>query len=144
MRLWSLHPCYLDVKGLVALWREGLLAQAVLAGQTRGYKHHPQLARFLDTPAPRKYIAAYLRVVCDEAARRGYNFDANKIGRAGKCQPIPVTTGQLKYEWEHLQGKLTRRDPDWLAGLGNLKAPELHPLFHKVAGKIADWERIGD
>lgn len=44
MRLWSLHPQYLDAKGLVALWREGLLAQAVLAGQTRGYKRHPQLA----------------------------------------------------------------------------------------------------
>ena len=36
MRLWSLHPRYLDAKGLVALWREGLLAQAVLKGQTKG------------------------------------------------------------------------------------------------------------
>jgi hypothetical protein len=29
-RIWSLHPKYLDARGLVALWREGLLAQAVL------------------------------------------------------------------------------------------------------------------
>ena len=32
MRLWSLSPRYLDVKGLVAVWREGLLADAVLLG----------------------------------------------------------------------------------------------------------------
>lgn len=30
MRLWSIHPCYLDSKGLIALWRESLLAQACL------------------------------------------------------------------------------------------------------------------
>ncbi|WP_338140756.1 pyrimidine dimer DNA glycosylase/endonuclease V [Candidatus Nitrotoga sp. 1052] len=28
MRLWTLHPCYLDSRGLVALWREALLAQS--------------------------------------------------------------------------------------------------------------------
>jgi hypothetical protein len=28
---------------LVAVWREGLLAQAVLQGKTNGYKNHPQL-----------------------------------------------------------------------------------------------------
>ena len=39
MRLWSLRPKYLDSQGLVALWREGLLAQAVLRGKTRGYRN---------------------------------------------------------------------------------------------------------
>jgi hypothetical protein len=33
MRLWSLHPEYLDANGLVALWREALLAQAFLQGK---------------------------------------------------------------------------------------------------------------
>jgi hypothetical protein len=37
MRLWTLHPRYLDSQGLVALWREGLLAQAVLRNRTRGF-----------------------------------------------------------------------------------------------------------
>lgn len=46
MRIWSLHPKYLDTKGLVALWRETLLAQHVLSGKTKRYKNHPQLARF--------------------------------------------------------------------------------------------------
>ncbi|MDI3502728.1 MAG: hypothetical protein PWR13_285 [Archaeoglobi archaeon] len=27
MRLWSIHSKYLDAKGLVAVWREGLLAK---------------------------------------------------------------------------------------------------------------------
>src|SRR5512144_979866 len=106
MRLWSLHPRYLDPKGLVALWREGLLAQAVLRGRTRGYRHHPQLARFLASPSPRRHIAAYLRQVHAEASRRGYRFDAAKIGRGGRVAPLPVTRGQLDYEWRHLARKL--------------------------------------
>ena len=46
MRLWSVHPKYLDSKGLVALWREALLAKQVLEGGTKGYRNHPQLDRF--------------------------------------------------------------------------------------------------
>ena len=46
MRIWSLHPRYLDAKGLVAVWRETLLAKHVLEGKTKGYKNHPQLNRF--------------------------------------------------------------------------------------------------
>jgi hypothetical protein len=46
MRLWSVHPRYLDRQGLTAAWREALLAQKVLTGTTRGYRNHPQLVRF--------------------------------------------------------------------------------------------------
>ena len=67
MRLWSLHPGYLDSQGLVALWREALLAQKVLAGKTRGYKNHPQLERFKAHPHPPQAIAAYLVSVWEEA-----------------------------------------------------------------------------
>jgi hypothetical protein len=98
MRLWSLHPQYVDSKGLVALWREGLLAQAVLVGKTIGYKHHPQLVRFLQSSSPRKYIAAYLRPIHDEAVRRGYHFDEKKIGRGSTVKPLLVTRGQLEYD----------------------------------------------
>ena len=51
MRLWSLHPSYLDSAGLVALWQEGLLARKVLSSQTKGYIHHPQLHRFRKLPS---------------------------------------------------------------------------------------------
>lgn len=140
MRLWSLHPKYLDAKGLVALWREGLLAQAVLAGQTRGYRHHPQLVRFQQTSHPSGHIAAYLEGVQAEATRRGYRFDADKIGPAGSLDTLSVTTGQLDYEWEHLVHKLQARSPEWLVQLGYVERPEPHPLFQVVSGAVADWE----
>lgn len=139
MRLWSLHPRLLDARGLVALWREALLAQAVLAGQTRGYTRHPQLQRFRATDAPRQAIAAYLEAVQVEATRRGYRFDAGKIGVHGEVAAISVTQGQLAYEWQHLQAKLRRRDPVWLASLG--AEPEPHPLFRLVPGPLAEWEK---
>lgn len=141
MRLWSLHPRYLDPKGLVALWREALLAQAVIAGQTRGYKHHPQLHRFLESASPEKAIATYLMHVHEEAARRGYNFDVGKIGRTGSIELITVTRGQLEYEWEHLQNKLLVRAPTMLAELEKIKRRESHPLFRIVRGGVAPWER---
>jgi len=140
MRLWSLHPRYLDAKGLVALWREALLAQAVLAGRTRGYHRHPQLARFLGPGSPRPRISAYLRGVQAEASRRGYRFDAAKIGRAGAVRALPVARGQIDFEWAHLARKLRRRAPGWLRGLGTVRRPRAHPLFRVVPGGVASWE----
>ena len=93
MRLWSLHPKYLDARGLVALWREGLLAQAVLRGKTRGYKHHPQLKRFRIHRRPIAAIRRYLHDVCDEADRRGYNFNRSKLGRKTIASKSRVTEG---------------------------------------------------
>ena len=142
MRLWSLHPKYLDSKGLVALWREGLLAQAVLLGRTRGYKHHPQLARFLRTRTPKKHIAAYLRCVHAEASRRGYRFDPGKIGRGGAVAPLTVARGQLDYEWTHLSAKLRSRAPSWFARFAAVKRPRPHPMFRVVAGGVAEWEVV--
>jgi hypothetical protein len=142
MRLWSLHPQYLDPKGLVALWREGLLAQAVLSGQTRGYRHHPQLARFEECSSPRSQIAGYLLEIHAEAVRRGYRFNREKIGRVGKVQRIPVTRGQLEYEWEHLRAKLKSRAPSIYRGLKDITMPKPHPLFRVVAGGIAEWEFV--
>lgn len=142
MRLWSLHPMYLDAKGLVALWREALLAQAVLAGKTKGYKHHPQLKRFQESPAPRAYIATYLRLVHAEATLRGYRFDAKRIGRgsAAGMKPLKVTRGQLDYEWKHLRKKLKVRDPARSKRSTAIASPRPHPLFRVLRGGVADWE----
>jgi hypothetical protein len=142
MRLWSIHPRYLDARGLVALWREGLLAQAVLAGRTRGYRRHPQLARFLGAPAPMGRIAQYLRAVRAEAARRGYHFDAARVGRGRAVARLPVTRGQLDYEWAHLARKLAGRAPGWLAGLSGVRRPRPHPSFRVVPGAVAAWESV--
>lgn len=142
MRLWSLHPRYLDVRGLVALWRESLLAQAVLAGSTDGYTRHPQLIRFRNSPSPLESMACYLRVVHGEATRRGYSFDETKINSRGCAESIAVTRGQLEYEWAHLKYKLQVRNPSWLNELGRHCRPEAHPLFHIVPGPVAEWEIV--
>lgn len=141
MRLWSLHPRYLDARGLVALWREALLAQAVLKGQTRGYRHHPQLARFRELPSSAGLIAEYLRAICDEATRRGYRFDATKIGRSRCSDRLRVTRGQLEYEWMHLRKKLAARDPRWRSRWASVDRPQAHPLFRIRAGGVAEWEK---
>ena len=142
MRLWSLHPRYLDGKGLVALWREGLLAQRVIAGGTRGYRQHPQLERFRAHPEPASAIAAYLQAVCKEADRRGYRFDRGRIlGPASPMAPMEVTEGQLLHEREHLAAKLAQRAPEALDHLGGMEHPEPHPSFVVVPGPMASWER---
>jgi hypothetical protein len=110
MRLWSLHPCYLDTKGLVACWREGLLARKVLKGETRGYRNHPQLERFKAQAEPVTALDSYLLAVWEEAARRGFVFNREKIGPRFSALTITVTNGQLEYELGHLKAKLKLRD----------------------------------
>lgn len=141
MRLWSLHPKYLDPQGLVALWREALLAKAVLRGETRGYTHHPQLQRFKTHPQPRLAINSYLAAVHAEATRRGYRFDRSKLSPVRKVERVAVGAGQLAYEWEHLQHKLAVRSPALLAVWGDVELPACHPLFRRRAGPVEDWER---
>jgi len=140
VRLWTLHPHYLDPRGLVALWREALLAQAVLTGRTRGYTRHPQLIRFRETPSPAASIASYLSGICSEAARRGYCFDATRICPVDSIETIAAPQGQLDYEWDHLMAKLRVRSPLWLAGMGSVTRPDPHPLFRIVPGPVASWE----
>jgi hypothetical protein len=142
MRLWTLHPKYLDPQGLVALWREGLLARAVLRGETRGYKHHPQLERFRSHASPRLAINAYLAAVHAESVSRGYAFARNKLGPVRAVSPIAVGTGQVSYEWEHLLHKLSVRSPSLFAQWSKLDHPACHPLFRSKAGPVASWEKV--
>lgn len=141
MRLWSLHPKYLDPQGLVALWREALLAQAVLTGKTHGYRNHPQLDRFKSHSAPVAAMSSYLRAVHAEAVARGYSFDRNKIQPARKSVTLIVTSGQIDYEWTHLLAKLKRRNPSLYEKWRETKAPEAHPMFQVRNGNAESWER---
>ena len=140
MRLWTIHPRYLDRKGLLAVWREGLLAQKVLHNQTKGYRNHPQLRRFKASPNPLGVIATYLRAVYEEATRRGYQFNQEKINEEQFDGQIACTRGQLHYEWEHLRGKLRQRDPAWYRAIEKVDEPESHPLFQIIEGDMEDWE----
>jgi len=144
MRLWSLHPQYLDRQGLLAVWREALLAQKVLKGETAGYRRHPQLDRFRQAGDPLGAIAAYLEAIRLEGACRGYHFDPGKIGAPLTSQRIPVTRGQLSFEWEHLKCKLRQRDPVRLEDLVGTRFPEAHPLFFIMEGDVETWEKLPD
>lgn len=140
MRLWSFHPSYLDPRGLVALWREALLAQKVLLGKTIGYRSHPQLHRFQKYAEPVTAIATFLWAIHAEATQRGYSFDGTRIVRGRKAMTIAVTTGQLKYEWKHLKRKLRLRDPQHLRRLSRIKQIDPHPLFQVIDGEVETWE----
>ncbi len=144
MRIWSLHPKYLDTKGLVALWRETLLAKHVLEGKTRGYKFHPQLNRFKKAKFPIDLINQYLSEVFNEAVTRNFNFDRKKIDWTFRKCKMPVTTKQLKYEVEHLLMKLKSRNYDKYEELNTKSKFDIHPVFKLVRGEIEEWEIVTD
>jgi hypothetical protein len=141
MRLWTLHPCYLDSKGLVAAWREALLAKKVLEGGTRGYKNHPQLSRFRSHERPLPAMAAFLSGLTAEAERRGYHFDTSKVPRRKFRGRMDATRGQLLYEWKHLRAKLRKRAPALHRKLRLISVPKAHPLFRVIPGPIEPWEK---
>lgn len=141
MRLWSIHPQYLDSKGLVALWREALLAQHVLGQKTTGYRSHPQLIRFRNAKKPLDAINQYLSAVYAEAEKRNYHFDKSKIDWNFEEATIEVTDGQLKYEARHLLNKLSVRCPEKYNELIMLNQLLPHPMFRIIAGNIEDWEK---
>jgi len=141
MRLWSLHPKYLDSVGLVALWREALLAQKVLEGKTKGYRNHPQLIRFKNTRDQLLYIGTYLYHIHLEAKRRGYEFDASKIKKfSSEIERIPVKRGQVEYEFAHLLRKLEKRNRERYEELKEHSEIEVNPVFCVIEGGIEDWE----
>src|SRR5215469_496108 len=139
VRIWTLHPKYLDARGLVAVWREGLLARAVLRGQTRGYRHHPQLRRFRMHPHSLGAINSYLRAILVEASARGYAFDSRKVGPARHAATLRTTRGQLELEWQHLLRKLRQRSPEVYLVRRRVKRVEAHPLFRIVEGGVESW-----
>ncbi len=142
MRIWSLHPKYLDAKRIVALWRETLLAKHVLQGKTKGYKNHPQLNRFKKLKNSVNAIDQYLDSILNEATLRGYNFDVDKISRPFKKIKIKVTDGQMKYEAGHLLKKLKKRDTLRFKEFKSFRQIEPHPMFRIVKGEIEEWEIV--
>ncbi|MDH5792029.1 MAG: pyrimidine dimer DNA glycosylase/endonuclease V [Candidatus Bathyarchaeota archaeon] len=145
MRLWSLHPCYLDWKGLGALWREGLLAQAVLLGRTRGWRSHPQLDRFRGHEDPVAAIGFYLVKIHEEGSSRGYRYEKSKIvDLVEDLSKIVITDGQLFHEKEILMERLALRAPRKYDELKNRESsedvPTTHPLFMVVEGDVEPWE----
>ena len=142
MRLWSIHPQYLDSKGLVALWRETLLAKKVLQNKTKGYKQHPQLERFKKQSSPVACLNRYLQEIFIESKKRNFKFNSKKIGPARKCRNIKVASRQIEYEFNHLLQKLKERDPSRYNQYKDVKEIKTNPVFHKVSGPVANWEKV--
>lgn len=141
MRLWSIHPRYLDTKGLLAVWREGLLALNVLQGNTKGYKNHSQLIRFKSSTDPVLYVKTFLYHVWQEANNRKYNFDISKIeGYNPNIKKLNVNNGQVNFERSHLLKKLKERDINKFKQFENEKF-ECHPLFNVINGNVESWEK---
>ena len=145
MRLWSVSPNILDSKGLVACWREGLLALNVLQGKTKGYKNHPQLNRFKECENPIQAITNYLHTLVDEADNRGYKFDRSKLPiRSEETTKIKLTKGQLEYEFQFLRQKVLSRNPEqWIWEGQNLSVNLYNKMvFTLVNGDIEMWEKV--
>ncbi|MFC1490377.1 pyrimidine dimer DNA glycosylase/endonuclease V [Candidatus Latescibacterota bacterium] len=142
MRLWSIHPKYLDSKGLVALWREALLAQKVLHNETNGYRNHPQLIRFKSAENPIGLLVQYLEEIHNESLKRGYKFDRSKILGQRSIFKIEVTSGQIRYEMNHLLHKLKNRDRSKYKKIKTVVSPDPNPIFKIVDGDIEQWEII--
>jgi len=142
MRLWTIHPKYLDSKGLVALWREALLAQKVLKNETKGYRKHPQLIRFQNTENPMGVIGNYLEEIYKESMKRGYHFTKSKINRNRSTSKIKIQKGQLIYELYHLKKKLKNRDLNAYQSIITTKHPDPNPIFEVIDGGIESWEDI--
>ncbi|MDD2565824.1 MAG: pyrimidine dimer DNA glycosylase/endonuclease V [Candidatus Gracilibacteria bacterium] len=142
MRLWSLDPKYLDRAGLLACWREGLLAKKVLEGNTIGYKNHPQLYRFKNLENPLDGINAYLTIIYNEAINRNYKFSASKIEIIHKIGIIEVNDGQVEFEKKHLLKKLEIRDLKRFNNLSLVDKVEINPIFKIIALGIETWEKV--
>ena len=144
MRLWTISFKYLDAKGLVALWREALLAKNVLAGLTKGYKNHPQLDRFYAHENAQAAINAYLAEVYAQACAREYKFDAAKVGEFDELNlaKIAVSRGQIEYEFAFLQEKLKSRDVKAYERNLSVKNIEIASIFKEVDGEIEPWEKV--
>jgi hypothetical protein len=142
MRIWSIHPKYLDTKGLLALWRETLLAKNVLQNNTKGYKNHPQLTRFKNSDNPLRGINQYLAAVYQESVTRGFHFNKDKFNVCQEQVNITVTRRQIEYESKHLLKKLKTRDRERYHRLLKETDIEPHPLFKVANGEIEEWEIV--
>lgn len=152
-RLWSLHPGYLDQKGLGACWKEAKGAQTSLMNPDAGGQQHSALIRFRAHHDPVGAIGAYMRSLWVEAAlRRNYRYNYKLIAQPNPPSEVyetnfamPVTKGQVQYEAEFLREKINKRDglPRlYLPSPNTLEAIRLHPLFYMVEGDVEDWERV--
>ena len=149
MRIWTLHPRFLDRQGLLGQWREALQAKNALLDphHSSNVCHERQLRRFKAAKIQAlSCMGVYLHAVADEMILRGYKPNVSLIPYyVGTPSLIPVTQGQVNFEIAHLMAKLTERDPSRLLPLSKIRvlmSNQLNPIFKEVGGDIESWEKI--
>jgi hypothetical protein len=158
VRLWSIHPEYLDRMGLLGLWREALLAQQVLHGETENYKNHSHMQRFYALPKEdaMQYMSDYLFFVWQEGKLRGYKLNVNHIKdprNGGSLSGSPrklftVSSGQLALEYQILCMRTRNRDHKHFLGLEDkypshrMWVPKPNPVFTLIHGRKEEWEKF--
>ncbi|NIM47035.1 MAG: hypothetical protein GTN40_02650 [Candidatus Aenigmarchaeota archaeon] len=129
MRVWIVHPKYLDCKGLVALWRETLLARKVLKGKTKGWRNHPQLNKFKTHKNPVAAVNTYLLYVLEESEKRCYKFNKRKIEKSFTKNKIKIPKKEVVSDFEDLKNKLKKRDSKRYIEIVKVKEIEVNPIF---------------
>lgn len=116
----------------------------MLKNKTRGCKKHPQLERFKAQKNPAAAINAFLFFVEQEACARKHCFDKSKLERPWQSQKIPVTKGQLGFEFSRLKKKLGKRSPGKYNEIRTQKNPEPNPLFKAIKGGTGSWSGLAE
>jgi hypothetical protein len=144
MRLWSIHPKYLDASRLNAQWREALLCKACLEDKTVGYLNHPQYLRVKNHPHPHDFINKFLYSIWEEGFNRGYKYDDTKFAICLDFEPMEVTEDQIEYEFEHLQKKLGEFDEQYVSNEQdfNEEGILLNDCFLLIPGPIMNFEKV--
>lgn len=139
MRIWSIHPKYLDTKRLTAQWREALLCKNVIEGKTKGYVNHPQFIRIKNHNKPIEFINAYLLTIWEEANKRLFKYDKSKIDMDKAIlfkNKMEVSDKQLEYEYYHMMLKSGKIEHILINEI------ESNPLFNIIEGDIMIYERV--
>lgn len=150
MRLWSLHPSYLDKQALQVCWADALQAleyykqeRAYMKGITNDLSpyFYPCLDRFRMTGSPIAHITNYLHGLCDESERRNTPFGRAKLPEFTPGLRLKVTDGQIAREEKLLLLQLNRRKQTQLwMDLFVAEYVQPHPLFEIVSGPVEPWE----
>lgn len=132
MSLWSVHPRYLDNKGLISAWNRGLQLQKQLSTEPARNTGNSQLIMFSRQEKPLHAIGSYLSFIASEGCRRGYKFTHEKILYPNFDEELlPIDSEQLRSENQMLQNRLKTRDKNRYQQLSSQSWPETHPLFNR-------------
>lgn len=157
MRLWTIHPKYLDGKRLTSQWKEGIqmmhiwkeIGENPEPAKRLGYVSHPQVRRLsnllvADSGLISLLLHQHLTAVHEESVQRSYSFNKKLIDDlAPDCKNAPkvyVTMGQVAYEF----ALMATKNNEWSQKVAIDPYMLCNPIFQVVSGSIESWEKTKD